>query len=84
MIYYIRSETCEIKGDNNFHNCLKCNYEFNFSENINNYYNCYENCSFGNYFDNEKNYYCKKNLSFPSEYLQITENKRKYIIVDNN
>ena len=27
---YDTCETCDVKGDNEFHNCLKCNNEFNF------------------------------------------------------
>ena len=81
---YYTCETCEIKGDNEFHNCLKCNSQFKFGENINNYYNCYENCNYGYYIDDEDNYYCNKNLSFHSEYTQLIENKSQYIKVDNN
>ena len=34
---YYTCDTCEIKGDNEFHNCLKCNNEFNFDIKISNY-----------------------------------------------
>ena len=36
-------KTCEIKGDNITHNCLKCNsnYNYSFQINISNYFNCY-------------------------------------------
>ena len=40
---YYSCETCEIKGDNMTHNCLKCKSNFNSSVKINNYSNCYEN-----------------------------------------
>ena len=43
---YDTCETCEIKGDNEFHNCLKCNTKFNFTININNHTNCYEKCNY--------------------------------------
>ena len=33
---YDTCETCEIKGDNEFHNCSKCKTEFNFEIHINN------------------------------------------------
>ena len=36
---YNTCETCEIKGDNEFHNCLKCTAEFKLRININNYTN---------------------------------------------
>ena len=34
---YDTCETCGIKGDNEFHNCLKCNNKFNFQIKISNY-----------------------------------------------
>ena len=37
---YYTCETCKIKGDNEFHNCLKCKTKFNFEINTNNYINC--------------------------------------------
>ena len=46
---YESCQTCEIKGNNVYHNCLKCNNEFYFELNINNYSNCYKECIY---------YYC--------------------------
>ena len=43
---YNSCETCEINGDNNTHNCVKCNLNNPFGfKNNNNYFNCYENSS---------------------------------------
>ena len=41
---YYTCETCETKGDNNIHNCLKCNSIYSFEINYieNNYLNCYD------------------------------------------
>ena len=64
---YYTCETCEIKGDNEFHNCLKCNTEFKFGINRNNYFNCYINCSYYYYFDNNNSLFYKL---------------KKYIIID--
>ena len=49
---YDTCETCDVKGDNEFHNCLKCNTEYNYNININNYTNCYKKCNYYYYFDN--------------------------------
>ena len=78
---YDTCETCDIKGDNEFHNCLKCNSEFKYQLNINNYINCYKNCSYYYYFAND-NYHCTNNLSCPSEYPQLIQNRNECISVD--
>ena len=54
---YYTCESCEIKGNDEFHNCLNCNNEFNFEIKINNYINCYVNCSYYYYFNNNNNNY---------------------------
>jgi len=51
---YGTCETCEIKGNNTFHNCLKCKTEFNFEIKTNIYINCYVTCSYYYYFDDNK------------------------------
>ena len=43
---YYTCETCEIKGNNITHNCLKCKEIFPFGIIMNNYNNCYENYSY--------------------------------------
>ena len=40
---YYTCKTCEIKGNDKYHNCLICNSNYTFEININNYKNCYEN-----------------------------------------
>ena len=78
---YHTFETCEIKGDNQFQNCLKCNTEFIFGVITNNYFNCYQNCSYYNYFDNSNNnYHCTKNLSCPQEYPHLIEDRNECIL----
>jgi len=76
---YYTCETCEIKGDNEFHNCLKCNTEFNFTISINNYINCYENCCYFYYVDNNNNYHCTKSNFCPPEYPTLIEEQNKCI-----
>ena len=58
---YFTCETCETKGDNIFHNCLKCNDEYNIEIDYNNYVNCFKNCNYYYYFDNDNNYHCTEN-----------------------
>ena len=57
-ICYFRCKTCEIKGDNINHNCLKCKEDYPYQVNVtNNYTNCYENDSYYNISDiNSKTY----------------------------
>ena len=76
---YYTCETCEIKGDNEFHNCLKCNNDFNFEIHINNYINCYVNCIYYYYFDNNNYYYCTSNLTCPKEFPVLIQNKRECV-----
>ena len=73
---YSTCETCEIKGDNLFHNCLECNSDFKFEIINNNYSNCNETCSYYYYFDKEKlNFHCTKNFECPPEYPQLYDTK---------
>ena len=70
-------ESCEMKGDNTSHNCLKCNVGFPFSiQNfINNYTNCYNTCTYYHYFDNDNFYRCTKNFSCPDDFPILIKNK---------
>ena len=80
---YYTCETCEIKGDGEFHNCLKCSTEFIFLIKINNFFNCYKNCSYNYYFDKNNNYYhCTTNLSCPQEYPKLIQNKNECVFED--
>ena len=74
---YNSCKICKIKGDNEFHNCLKCNDEFNFEINTSSYLNCYKNCNYY-YFDN-KNYFCIKNKSCPQEYPTLIKYKNECV-----
>ena len=73
-------ETCEIKGYNDYHNCIKCKAEYIFEINFNNYTNCYPNCLNYFYFDNNNNYHCTQNLTCPPEYPHLIQNKNKCVI----
>ena len=77
---YYTCETCEIKGDNEFHNCLKCNSIFNFRESINNYYNCYENKT-----NDNQNFNVEKNINYlcNDNYFHCQNNNRNYTSHNN-
>ena len=79
---YHSCETCYIKGNNEFHYCLKCKEQFNLEIHINEYINCYENCKYYYYFDNNNNYHCTQNLSCPKEYPILIEDKNECQIAD--
>ena len=77
-------KTCEIKGNNETHNCLECDDNFPYEIQKNNYSSCYKNCNFYHYFDRDNNYHCTKNLSCPKEYPKLIEGKMKCEIDDDN
>ena len=76
---YYTCKTCNISGNNNNHNCIKCNSNFPTAIESNNYLNCYENCSYYHFFDDENNYHCTLNLSCPNEYPELIKDKMECI-----
>ena len=68
-------ETCEIEGNSENHNCLKCNSDFPFKINISNYYNCYVNCS--HYYFENKNFSCNIDITCPNEYPMLLLEEKK-------
>ena len=79
---YDTCKTCNIKGNNIFHNCLECKDNFSFIINNNDFINCYENCSYYYYFDNENTFHCTMELKCPKKYPQLIEYKKEYIKYD--
>ena len=74
---YDSCKTCEIKGDEEIHNCVSCNNNFTFELNFEKYKNCYKECEYYFYYDSMANkYYCTKELQCPNEYDKL--------IKDNN
>ena len=76
---YYTCKECEIKGNNDEHNCIKCNDNYSFEININKYSNCYKNCTYYHYFDDNNNYHCTNNFSCPNEYPKLIPNKMECI-----
>ena len=75
-------KSCEIKGDNNEHNCLECDDNYLYPTKVNNYSNCYKNCSYYHYNDNNKTF-CTVNYSCPNKYPILIPDKNECIIDDN-
>ena len=78
---YYKCETCEINGDDEINNCLKCDIGFNFEINVNNYVNCYANCNYF-FYDNFNIYHCIQDEKCPNEYPILIENKKECISGD--
>ena len=76
-------ETCEVKGNNITHNCLKCNHNYPFEVKNNNYSNCYKNCEHYYYFDKNNFYYCTNNLSCPIDFPTLIKDRRECINNNN-
>ena len=74
---YESCETCEIKGNNEVHNCLECDKNFSFINYINNYTNCYKSCVYYYYVDNENISYCTFNHSCPNDYPLLIQEKNE-------
>ena len=74
---YEACDTCEIKGDNISHNCLRCNNNYTLEIGYNNYTNCYKSCKYYYYFDKNKNYHCTVNLSCPNDYPKLIQEKNE-------
>ena len=70
-------ETCEMKGINITHNCLKCKANFPIEIDINNYTNCYENCNYYHYYDKNNTFYCT--FSCPDDYPILLAKKNECI-----
>ena len=77
---YHSCETCDKKGNNINHYCLKCKSNYTFEiKNKNNYLNCYESCKFYYYFDSDYNYHCTKNNYCPEDYDKYIPDKKQCI-----
>ena len=76
---YYTCKTCNISGNDKFHNCIECNDNYTFKIKNENYFNCYENCSHYYYFDDDSIYHCTTNISCPNEYPKLNEDTKECI-----
>ena len=77
---YESCETCETKGDNIIHNCIKCKKNYDKEIIFNDYLNCYEKCRYYYYFDNYGVYHCTLNSFCPDEYPFLIKDRLECII----
>ena len=65
---YMSCKSCEIKGDEGFHNCILCDPNYFYEFDLNNYTNCYHECKYHFYYNNKtKKYYCTEKEECPNE-----------------
>ena len=82
---YETCKTCDNNGNITIHNCIECNDNYIYELNISNYKNCYNICPYYYYKDTKLNKnYCTYNLSCPTNYPKLIENKNKCINNCNN
>ena len=75
-------ETCESKGDNNSHKCLKCKNNFRFIIEKDNSFSCYENCIHYYYIDNNNISHCSLESSCPQEYPHLIIEKNECVYIE--
>ena len=77
---YISCETCNISGNDTYHNCIKCNNNFKYAIEVNQLKNCYNICSNYYYFDNITNTtFCTHEEKCPKNYSKLIKEKRECI-----
>ena len=77
---YETCKTCNISGNESFHNCIECSPNYFYEIKYSVYKNCYMNCYNYHYFDNETNtYYCTENSECPEKYDKLIYEKRECV-----
>ena len=76
---YHTCELCAETGNKTYHNCIKCNANYNFEITFiyHNYLNCYENCDYFYYFNDDNNFICTQSFSCPENYDIFIPQKNK-------
>ena len=69
---YSSCESCEIKGNDEEHNCINCKPDYIYQIDFNVYINCYQTCEHYHYYNiiNFKSY-CTKSLNCPEDYSKL-------------
>ena len=55
---YSRCKKCNSEGNDNIHNCIECQSNYNFEIEFNSYKNCYKKCSNYYYLDDDNQIHC--------------------------
>ena len=77
---YSSCKICDKKGNETYHNCIKCKDNYFSQLNFYNYTNCYNSCSNYQYYDtNTNSYHCTESLKCPSNYNKLIIDKNKCV-----
>ena len=77
---YESCKSCNIRGNENEHNCVECKSEYYFETHLNDYKNCYKGCLYYYYFDENKNiFFCTNDFQCPLYYDKLIEDKRECV-----
>ena len=75
---YFSCKKCDKGGNELYHNCLECNFNYNYTYLLNSYKNCYINCSYYFYCDkNSSDCFCTENYTCPYDYNKYIQEKNE-------
>ena len=72
-------QSCNKAGNNQYHNCLECNSQYEFAIEFNNFKNCYKKCDKYYYLDNSNKLYCTNTLDCPEDYNKFIPDKKECV-----
>ena len=74
---YSVCQKCDTGGNNKFHKCIECKFNYNFEIEFDFFKNCYEKCNINEYYyiDNDNQMNCTGTLACPSEYSKLIKEK---------
>ena len=75
---YSTCKSCNTGGNSQYHNCIECSSEYEFSITLNEYKNCYK-CDYYYYIDNNNQFSCTNSLDCPNEYNKLILDKKECI-----
>ena len=78
---YLTCKTCDMNGNDSFHNCEECNDDYIYGLNIYpNNINCYNNCTYYHYYDKTTNKpFCINDNLCPMDYSKLILDKNECI-----
>ena len=79
---YNSCASCNITGNDDYHNCVECDNEYKFELYKNNSFNCYSQCPYFYYIEEKNNdtkYKCTSNKTCPKNYNKLISNLSKCI-----
>ena len=77
---YSSCETCGLKGNSTYHNCLSCSKDYSYELTIKETINCYKSCDYYTYYNpNTNKNYCTSDHSCPKDFNELIPNQNKCI-----